>query len=313
MKAMKYVEKKGLKLSVFSLGTVQLGMDYGLGDNTAKPEKELAFAVLDSALENGVNLLDTANDYGESEAVIGQWLSARRGGVKPLIATKVGPFDHSSPETLKTDIRRQTEKCLETLGVPQIDILMVHDFEDYEKDPQILRETFAELKAQGLIGCSALSAYSRHDYRMIAESGFDAVQIPLNVFDWTQIKSGGIQAIADAGMMIFVRSVFLQGLVFLQPEQVEPRIAFCKPYLEKYLQLSREFSMSPAALAMSYVLSVPGVTTVVLGCQTPQQLEANCRLVDQVKALTEAQMDKLREAFADIDPRVIDPREWNKK
>ena len=310
---MKYVEKKDLKLSVFSLGTVQLGMDYGLGNNTAKPQKEYAFEVLDCAMNSGVNTLDTANNYGDSEIVIGEWMRGLDETCRPLIVTKVGPFDHSSPENLKADILKQTEKCLETLGVTQIDILMAHNFEDYEKDPIILRETFAELKAKGLIRYSALSAYSHHDYTLIAESGFDAVQIPLNVFDWTQIENGGIQAIADAGMMIFVRSVFLQGLVFLKPEQVESRIEFCKPYLEKYLQLCDEFEMSPAVLAMSYVLSVPGVTTVVLGCQTPEQVKSNCHMIDEVKELTQEQMGKLHDAFANIDPRVIDPREWNKK
>lgn len=309
---MKYVEKKDLNLSVFSLGTVQLGMDYGLGDHTAKPQKEFAFEVLDCALKHGVNTLDTANNYGDSETVIGEWMSGIEEEDRPLIVTKVGPFDHSSPEILKADILKQTEKCLETLGVSQIDILMAHNFEDYEKNPTVLRETFEELKEKGVIRYSALSAYSHNDYRVIAESGFDAVQIPLNVFDWTQIKNGGIQAIADAGMMIFVRSVFLQGLVFLKPEQVEPRIDFCRPYLETYLQLCEEFAMPPEVLAMSYVLSVPGVTTVVLGCQTPEQVESNCRLVEEVRTLTKEQLEKLYDAFVDIDPRVIDPRKWNK-
>ncbi len=307
---MKYIDNKGLNLSVFSLGTVQLGLDYGLGDNTAKPQKEYAFKVLDAAIKNGVNTLDTANNYGDSETVIGEWLQKKESLEKPLIVTKIGPFDHSTPEILKQDIIDQTQKCLETLGVTQIDILMVHDFEDYEQDPEILRDTFNDFKEQGVIRYSALSAYSRHDYKMIAESGFDAVQIPLNVFDWSQIESGGIQAIADAGMMIFARSVFLQGLVFLKPEDVEPRMEFCKPYLEKYLQLCDEFEMSPAVLALSYVLSVPGITTVVLGCQTPEQVEANCKLIDDTKQLTNEQKEKLREAFVNIERRAIDPTFW---
>ena len=310
---MKYVEKKGLNLSVFSLGTVQLGMDYGLGEDIAKPKKETAFEVLDCAIKNGVNSLDTANNYGDSEKVIGEWLKNVDESQKPLVITKIGPFDHSSAEILRKDILKQTEKCLETLGVSYIDILMVHNFEDYEKNPTVIKETFNELKEKNIIGYTALSAYSHNNYFDIATSGFDAVQIPLNVFDWTQIDNGGIKAIADSGMMIFVRSVFLQGLVFLKPDQVEQRIEFCKPYLEKYLQLCEEFNMEPAILALSYVLSVPGVTTVVLGTQTPQQVEDNCRMISDARKLTNEQLEKLHDAFADIDRRVIDPREWNKK
>ena len=69
---MKFVKSNGMDISVFSLGTVQLGMDYGLGDYTAKPSQEYAFELLDRALEQGVNTLDTANNYGDSEKEIGR-------------------------------------------------------------------------------------------------------------------------------------------------------------------------------------------------------------------------------------------------
>ncbi len=307
---MKYIQRKGLDMSVFSLGTVQLGMDYGLGDFTAKPKKEYAFSLLDRAIEQGVNTLDTANSYGESETVIGEWLKTVEESKRPLIVTKISSFDHSSPESVRADMIAQTKKCIETLGVPTIDILMIHHYEDYEKSPEAVRATLAELKEQGLIRYSGISVYSRHDYRFVAESGFDAVQIPLNLFDWGQIESGGIQALADAGMMVFARSVFLQGLVFMSPEKVDPRMDFCLPYLHKFLDFCKEFEMSPSVLATSFALSVPGITTVVLGCQTLEQLDSNCEMIKQVRPLTPEQMAKIREAFVDIDPRVINPGVW---
>ena len=67
---------------------------------------------------------------------------------------------------------------------------------------------------------------------MIAESGLDGTQIPLNVFDWGQIENGGIEKIAKSGMMMFVRSVFLQGLVFHAPEDLDPQMDYCAPYLK---------------------------------------------------------------------------------
>lgn len=307
---MKYVNKKGVDLSVFSMGTVQLGMDYGLGDFTAKPKKEYAFELLDRATSQGVNNLDTANNYGESEKVIGEWLRAKAPEDRPMVVTKIGPLDHSSPEALRADFMAQTEKCLETLGVETIDILMLHYFEDYEQSPATVMELFAELKAAGKIRYSGISVYSRHDYKLIAKSGIDSIQIPLNLFDWAQIENGGIQALADAGMMIFARSVFLQGLVFFKPEQVDPRMDFCLPYLEKFIALCEEFKMSPSVLAVSFVLSVPGITTVVLGCQTLEQIDSNCEMIGQVRQLTPEEMAKIREAFVEIDPRVINPGCW---
>ena len=81
---MKYVQAKGLNLSAFALGTVQLGIEYGLGEHSAKPTEEAAFAILDRAVDLGVNTLDTANNYGDSEAVIGRWLTKRKADGKKL-------------------------------------------------------------------------------------------------------------------------------------------------------------------------------------------------------------------------------------
>ena len=309
---MKYITAKGQSLSRFSLGTVQIGMTYGLGEHKAKPSEEAAYALLDQAMDLGVDNLDTANNYGDAEEVIGRWMAKRRAENKacPWVVTKIGPMKHGSFDILRDDILCQTEGCCKNLGVETLDCLMLHNFEDYEQDPDSVRKVFEEMKQQNLYKFSAISAYSRHDYGMIADSGFDATQIPLNVFDWGKIEDGGIEKIAKAGMMIFIRSVFLQGLVFHTPEDLDPRMDFCVPYLQRYLDLCKEFEVSPAVLALSFVLSVPGVTTAVLGCDTPQQAAENCKLFDQTIALTPEQMDKLHDAFHGIDPRVINPGCW---
>lgn len=309
---MKYVDAYGRKLSAFSLGTVQLGMTYGLGEDKEKPSEEKAFEILDRAMELGVNNLDTANNYGDSEVVIGRWLKKRRQEGKPLpwVVTKIGPLERGSFAKLRDDILYQVDGCRKNLGMDTLDCVMIHDFADYDRDRDNVRKVFEELKGQRLIDCSGISAYSRHDYGVIADSGFDSVQIPLNVFDWSQIENGGLQQLSDSGMMVFVRSVFLQGLVFHTPEDLDPRMDFCFPYLRKYNELCKAFGLSPAVLALSFVLSAPGVTTAVLGCDNVRQLEDNCQLFDQTGHLQLDQWEQLRQAFREIDPRVINPGVW---
>ena len=306
---MDYRKIKDLDVSLFTLGTVQLGIDYGMVGSTKKPTQDAAFAVLDAAAKLGVNTWDTANNYGDSERVIGNWVAADR-GPKPNIITKIGPLDHSSKDALRDDILRQTEKCCKDLQVDQLDMLMLHDFEDYAKDPQVCTNVFADLKASGVIRTSAISAYSEHDYRIMADSDFDAMQIPLNVFDWGKQESGELEALEKAGKCVFTRSVFLQGLVFMDPQKIPEKMAFCYPTLEKFQALCREFEVSPAVLALSYVLSVPAVTSVVLGCQTPEQVASNCDMIAGRLQLTADQMEALRKAFLDTPRRVLDPRIW---
>lgn len=306
---MDYRKIGDLDISIFTLGTVQLGIDYGIVGSTQKPTQDAAFAVLDAAAKLGVNSWDTANNYGDSEKVIGNWIGENR-GPKPNIITKIGPLDHSSACALRDDILRQTEKCCKDLQVDKLDMLMLHDFNDYAKNPDVCTKVFRELKDSGVIRTSAISTYSEYDYNVLAESDFDAMQIPLNVFDWDKIESGEMDALKNAGKAVFTRSVFLQGLVFMDPQQLPEKMAFCKPTLEKYQALCREFEVSPAVLALSYVLSVPAVTSVVLGCQTPEQVASNCDMVAGRLELTDTHMEALRKAFADTPRRVLDPRIW---
>ncbi len=309
---MPYNTGLGRQFSAFQLGTVQLGLDYGQGEDRAKPSKEKAFAILDRAMQLGVNCLDTANNYGDAEARIGQWMQkqSKAGEPTPWVVTKIGPLKHGSYSILRDDVLTQIEGCCKALGTETLDCVMIHNFEDYEQSSEALQKIFAELKAQKRIRHSGISAYSEHDYGQIAASGFDAVQIPLNVFDWRQIENGGLQKLKDAGQAVFVRSVFLQGLVFRNPKSLPKELSFCAPWLQKYQTLCQEFSLSPAVLALSFVLSVPGITAAVLGCDNIAQLEENARLFEQTVALTQEQLLALRQAFLQIDPRVVDPRIW---
>ena len=309
---MKYKQWNELQISAFSLGTVQLGMAYGISNTTGKPDFEQALQMLNRAMELGVTHLDTSNDYGNSEQVIGQWLHSSCRTRHPLITTKVGHLSFACESQLEQQIRKQVEDSLNRLHLSQLPILMLHYYEEYAQQPQWMQRIFRRLKEEKLIVHSGISAYSHHDYRVIADSGFDAVQIPLNLFDWRRITDGSLDRLAQAGMAVFVRSAFLQGLVFLKSDQLEPQMSFCKPALSHFRELCDAFGMRPEELAVSFLLTLPQVTGLVLGCDTVAQVESNAALMDRAKALTNTQMETIRAAFEDRDPRVINPGCWQK-
>ena len=85
---------------------------------------------------------------------------------------------------------------------------------------------------------------------------------------------------------------------------------FCVPYVARFRELCDEFELAPAVLALSFVFSIPGVTTAVLGCRNIRQVESNCELIEQTGPLTKAQLSMLHEAFANTDPRVTNPGLW---
>lgn len=307
---MKVNTGKGVEISALSLGTVQLGINYGINNDGGKPDRSVAMKILDCALAAGVNALDTATAYGDSEEIIGQWLKTVPMEKQPLITTKLKNLDHSSLENLRADVRRQLEGCKKRLGLQTIPVLMLHSFEEYDQDRENVRTVFEELKANGDIRFSGISAYAHHDYGTIAESGFDAVQIPLNIFDWRQIENGGLEKLRKSGMMIFVRSVYLQGLVFKDPAKLTPEMEFCRETLEKFRMLCGKYNMTPAQLAISFALSVPGVTSLVLGCEKVEQVEQNAQLLNSCVTLTDAQMQEIMALFKNTDDHVLNPGTW---
>lgn len=307
---MQMKEIRGCNVSSLSLGTVQLGLNYGLNKTEGKPDRATSFSILDTAVNNGVNWLDTAAAYGDSEQVIGDWIQTLAPENIPLVATKVNALDHSSLDALRTSLREQIMLSKKRLGLEQIPLLMIHHCEEYFEDPDNMRQVFEEMKAEGHIRYSGISAYAFHDYKEIASSGFDAVQIPVNLFDWRQIENGGIQALEDANMIVFARSVFLQGLIFRQPDQLDERMRFCAPTLEKFHTLCQKYNMEPAVLAASFALSVPGISSLVIGCRNQAQIEATLNQMEQTVQLTDAQMEEIRSMFRDTDERVITPMLW---
>lgn len=300
---------KGIEISALSLGTVQLGVNYGINNSTGKPDQRAAFDILNCAVENGITALDTAAAYGDSEQVIGQWLHSEARTI-PFVMTKAKHLDHSSLSALRTSLREQVEQSKRRLGLEQLPLLMLHSCDEYLGDEENVKTVFDELKANGDIRFSGISAYAHHDYSKIADSGFDATQIPLNVFDWRQIDNGGLEKLEDSGMMVFVRSVYLQGLVFKKPEELDPRMEYCRHTLETYQELCRQYALSPATLALSYALSLPGVTSLVLGSETVEQVQQNIELLNHVIELNPDQLQQLHDCFCTTDYRMLTPSTW---
>ena len=309
---MKTVKIKGLDISVLSLGTVQLGLSYGINNADGKPSQETANAILNAALEGGINTLDTAGAYGDSEVVIGNWLKTIDPAKRPFIVTKAAGLDHSSLENLRKDLFGRVKSSKERLGVEQLDMLMLHHFDDYLCDKENVRKVMQELKDSGEVRFIGASAYSHHDYGEIAATGFDATQIPINLFDWKQIENGGLKKLEESGMMVFVRSVYLQGLVFQKPETLAPHMEFVRPTLEKFQFLCKKYDLAPATLALSYALSLPGVTSLVLGSEKAEQVQQNLALMEQAVDLNAEQMAEIRELFLDTPEQVLNPALWPK-
>ncbi len=317
---MRYTEKNGIKISKMTLGTVQLGMSYGVNNSLGMPSQEQSFAILDAAYEGGVTILDTSDDYGKSEEVIGAYL--RENPNKHFdICTKFKVTEETSKDIYNSLKNFALASC-KKLSIDRIPIFMSHTEKNYIDYGDRLVEALNELKKDGIIVNSAISLSNKDSFERIIDcGGFEAVQIPLNILDNKEIQNGLIKKASDAGIAVFVRSVYLQGLFFRKREDFlvqNPNAPTLKlremnekvlPVIERVREFADELNISVAQLAMSFIKDTYGIDSLVVGSETPEQVKSNLEMFNQPELSKEVLSEILNE-FKNVDKFVISPWEW---
>ena len=162
------------RISAFTLGTVQLGMQYGMANTTGQPSREEAFGILDEAVRQGVTSLDTSVDYGSSESVIGEWRQAR--AHRMFVASKfvVGG------ETPETALRREIELSRARLG--DVDLFSFHRPQEMIAHAEALKDSLLRLKETGRVRWVGASVYEAEEgEEFLRHDWFDAIQVPMGV------------------------------------------------------------------------------------------------------------------------------------
>ena len=311
---MKYTDFNGYKISQITLGTVQLGMNYGINNADGKPSEETAEQVLSTAINGGITAFDTSSDYGTSEKVVGDYFKKQKN--KPLIVTKfgVGSFDDPlSEKEAEKKIREQVESSLERLGYNKLPLLLSHNEKDLDYYGKTIINVLKKLQSENLVDKvgASLNHFSYID-KVIDSEIFEAVQLPLNMMDVKNATGNGIRKLADKNIAVFIRSVFLQGLFFRDPDSLTQGVLLnAKEPLKKMRKIAKEENISVAGLAIAYIRDLNGVTSLVMGAEKPEQVKENVDLIN-VKSISEKTREKITETFKDIDERVLCPWLWNK-
>lgn len=308
-----------LTVSKMTLGTVQLGMNYGFIGNSQKPDVQASYRILQAAWQGGVSTYDTAATYGESEQILGHFLGKLQSGEAPTIITKiyVQPEDGWSSVRIKDEIYRQTRTSLEKLGVEQVSVMMLHNVDAMRAHGDVIAQVFAELVRDGLVKQAGISFSSNteEEYAMLhpylEDSVFGAVQLPLNLFNHRPLNNGCLEMLRSAGKTVFVRSVFLQGLLYANEAELPSQLPEAIEPIRQLRELANSCGLTPAGLAVSYIRDMPGVDSLVIGVQTVEQLEENLRLMEG-PAVPESICKEIRERFRNLPERLLSPGMWSR-
>ena len=303
-----------MKISRMTLGTVQLGMEYGISNSTGKPDKKQSFSILDEAMEGGINSFDTALAYGDSEAVLGDYFSREATKNRDYTITTKFAFKEKkslSKREIEAQVNEFINKSLLQLKQDKLQIVMLHHYDDLEFYGNNLVEAMKKVKSQGLtdkIGVSVHNPYTIKD--VISYGAFDAIQAPMNILDTRIPKTGVLDELKKEDMIVFIRSVFLQGLIFKDESSALPANIECaRPYLSKLRDIAERENIGIAQLAMAYVRDLPGVTSLVVGCETKAQIKQNIACINTPRLSSKTVLD-IQEAFADVPEAVINPMKW---
>ncbi len=305
-----------MPISKISLGTAQLGMEYGIANVDGKPDFSIAINILDYSWKNGINSFDTSPLYGNSEEIIGSFISSRIKRKKNLtIISKLPSVDKKLDFTynnLYNYIVKKIKKSLNKLKLNCIPIYLLHHAPDiYIKDGLVIK-CLNQIKKEGLIKQIGISTYNLKEVKETLKfREIDVIQLPLNIFDQRLIKSGLLKKLNKYGYSIFARSIYLQGLFFLSPEKLPDYLKITKQPLIKLRDLAKEYSIDIAKLAFLYVRDLPEITSLVIGAENINQLANNLKYLDE-KPLSSELSKIIIEEFSDQSDKIINPSLWNK-
>ena len=279
--------KTGLQVSELSLG--------GLFVSSVGGEFEQGREATRRALELGINYIDTAPGYANSEEVLGR---ALEGVDAPFIlSTKLGgrpqPFEPQNPDHL----RQSVEESLRLLGREQIDILMVHEpdrpgqydwWADAEAYEGPVMEVLEELKQQGIVRFTGIGGTTAYEIVPIIETGrFDVVLTAFNYSPlWREAEIAVLPAAREQGMGIIVGSPLQQGaLARRYGEEVERGAKWLSPprraqYRALYALLD-EVDMGLPELGLRFVLSNPDISCTLMGARSRVEVEENVAAVEK--------------------------------
>lgn len=286
------------------LGAVQFGLNYGISNYQGKTLPSEVGSILVAAQELGVRVIDTASLYGESEEVLGRCMPQ---GALFDIVTKTPQFGKS--ELCEADAQHLQdvfETSLAKLGYASVYGLLIHKADDLlVPGGSLLMDRLVQLKQAGLVNKIGVSVYTERQIDdVLARFSVDLVQLPVSILDQRLINSGHLQKLKQAGVEIHARSVFLQGLLLMRPDEVPAYFDSVRGELAVYHQFIASRGLTPVQAALGFVTAIDEIDCVICGVNSRQQLEEICMAADTPVGIADFAN------FSVTDESIVNPARW---
>ena len=271
-------------------------MPYGIANYKGKVSKVEVETILNFAYKAGINTIDTATGYGNSENIIGHYLK-KHVTQKWFIITKVSGS--------KDKLYDQLSQSIDKLGATPSGVL-AHSIDDYLGT--IFCDKPDKIKKKFLIDKIGVSIYEEeHIDRVLAAKTPDIIQCPLNILDTRLYRNGILDKMKANGLEIHVRSVFLQGMFYLPDKILQQSFRDVLPTIRKLRTIAQNADLTLAELSLMWVCSLEQVDKVIIGVDNVEQL------MDHIKTLNKNINTAIFEEALSIkyeNENILNPSLW---
>jgi aryl-alcohol dehydrogenase-like predicted oxidoreductase len=283
-----------------AIGTANFGMQYGVANSQGKLSKNSVAEILGLAKSLGVTCLDTANAYGESQKVLGEF------GVRDWrVVSKISSIPRDC-EDVRSFVRAEIDLILTSLNLSEFDTVLVHNPKDLMGNvSEIVYEELQKAKSRGQVEKIGVSIYDPSDLESITSRfQLDVVQAPINVFDSRLQESGWLDRLVSMGVEVHARSVFLQGVLLSAIAQSNDFFKPWKTTFERWNRFAESSGTSAMMNCIKHVNSYDKVTFAVVGVDSAQNLS------EVFDAFT-ARPQRINEDNFGVDSQLINPARWS--
>lgn len=283
------------------IGTAQFGMNYGISNSSGKTPKKEVFKILDFAQKNQITWLDTAENYGNSQTVLGEYLKYNPGVF--CVQSKI------SSET--QDVTKNIERTLNDLQIDYLHSYLFHSFNQFRINQNNIREKLLNLKNKGYCKTLGVSIYNNEEGTDKELLDFaDEVQLPFNLLDNYNQRKNLIQLLKDNKVKIQTRSIFLQGLVLLSTDSVPKHLKGATEIIRQLEIIASRQKLTKSQLALAYGFSYSFAHKILIGVETLNQFEENLLFIKRLKDIGNEFIHEI-EALQITETELLDPSKWS--
>ena len=280
------------------IGTAQFGSNYGIANSGGKVSADEVRKIIDFAESKGIDTLDTAIAYGESEKILGEI-----GVASWKIISKLPEVNTN--RAINQSVRELFKTTLDNLKIDKLDGLLLHRPEQlFTSEGESLYRALDKLKSDCRLKKIGVSIYHPDELEKILDSyDMDIVQAPFNLIDRRILTGDWIAKLKKRGIELHVRSVFLQGLLLMAMDQRPAKFNKWSKLWNDYDQWLRNSGLTALQACLRYVFSVPEVDKIIVGIDCLEHLE-------EIVAAIRGTLPTVPQNISCTDLDLVNPVNW---